>query len=128
MAASTSQLTSGRLCMAGIGAATASYAAYAGYRKFTAAPHPPVSPPVAPGKTRICVAGFTTCPETGHAHYLANTLAKSFPDKYETWYYFDNYEYYPFVKEKFKQVEFPEELKGHNTSPFVWCGWRAGPS
>ena len=80
--------------------------------------HP--STPVPKGKIRICVAGMTHSSPTSKAHYLAAKLAKAHPDKYETWYFFDAYQFYPFTAKKFANVDFPQHLKGHGTSPFCW--------
>ena len=78
------------------------------------------SSPVPEGRTRICVAGFHLSPPTGKAHFLADAIAKKHPNQYETWYYFDLYTFYKFTAWRFANVEFPERLKGHDTSPFVW--------
>jgi len=86
----------------------------------TAVSNPPPAPPIPDGVTRICVAGYSFSPPTGHAHELAARLADAHPDKFETWYYFSMFEYWPFAMERFAEVEFPPELKGHSTSPMVW--------
>jgi hypothetical protein len=89
------------------------------YNNATAKFVAPKSSPVPPGKVRICVSGYTHSAPTAKAHYLANAVAKSNPSKFETWYYFDQYTYWKFVR-KFDDVPFPPELKGHCTSPFCW--------
>jgi hypothetical protein len=39
----------------------------------------------------------------------------------ETWFYFDGISAFnDFLIKKFDSVPFPEELKGHSSSPFVW--------
>lgn len=77
--------------------------------------------PVPEGLTRVCVAGYKISPPTGHARALAALIAKKHSKQYESWFYFDNpSSYYFFLKETFDPVPFPDHLKGHATSPFVW--------
>ncbi len=90
------------------------------YKRSKAISRPPAMSPVPKGKIRICVAGGTHSAPSARAHYLADAIAASDPEKYETWYYFDQYAFWPFVKEKFDPVPFPAHLKGHSTMPFVW--------
>jgi hypothetical protein len=90
------------------------------YNFTTKKPNPPASPPVPEGKLRICVTGMTHSGPTAKAHYLADKIAKRFPDKYETWYYFDMYTFYKYIVPRFANAVFPAHLKGHSTSPFVW--------
>ncbi len=81
---------------------------------------PPINP-VAAGKTRICIAGFTASSYTGLAHRLSGLIGALYSENYETWYYWDSQErYYIFLKDKFDPVPFPPHLKGHSSSPFVW--------
>lgn len=48
-------------------------------------------------------------------------LSPSHSISYETWYYWDaSGPFYAFTAEKFADVSFPEHLKGHSSSPFVW--------
>ena len=99
------------------------------YRKlFKAVPSPQPMPPITAGKSRLCVAGFQISPATSHAHFLASEIAKQHPDQYETWFYWTFSEYYPYIIGKFKHVEFPAELKGHDTSPMVWIESAAAPT
>ena len=91
------------------------------YQAATATVDPPPSPPIAKGKTRICVTGYSfISPPTGHAHLLADAIARAQPDKYETWYYWSMWSWSAYMVGKFASVSFPPELKGHSTSPFVW--------
>jgi hypothetical protein len=90
------------------------------YLSSTSQPVPPVMSPVPPGKTRICVAGYTHSGPTAKAHYLADKIARKYPDKYETWYYFDQYAIWKYLQTRFATVPFPKELRGHSTSPFCW--------
>ena len=46
--------------------------------------------PVA-GITRICVAGFTLSHHTGRARDLADAVVQAFPDRFESWFYFDSH-------------------------------------
>jgi len=72
-------------------------------------------------KTRICVAGFFISNHTGRARRLAAMIARKYPKEYETWFYFDSPGcYYHFLQETFDNVPFPQHLKGHDSSPFVW--------
>ena len=90
------------------------------YLNATSKPNPPKSTPVPAGKTRICVVGYTHSGPTAKAHYLADKIARKYPDKYESWYYFDQFALWTYLKEKFDAVPFPQHLKGHATSPFCW--------
>jgi hypothetical protein len=98
--------------------------------------------PVPTGKTRICVASF---PYAWHGIFVADAIAKHFPQEFETWYYVSpKDEFYAFLKVavclvskislcapqpflfvlctqlKFDSVPFPAHLKGHDTSPIIW--------
>jgi hypothetical protein len=82
---------------------------------------PPPRKPVPEGKTRICVSGFTVSHHTGRARSIAALIAQKYPDKYESWFYFTTGQaYYTFLKNTFDSVPFPDHLKGHSSSPFVW--------
>ena len=64
---------------------------------------------------------------TGRARNLAALIAATHPDKYETWFYFaGSDDFYGFLKITFDSVPFPEHLKGHSSSPFVWL--ETGPN
>ena len=89
-------------------------------KRSIAVSKPPPSSPVPKGKVRICVAGFEIASPTAKSHYLADMVARKYPDLFETWYYFDSYAFFAFTREKFESVSFPAHLKGHATSPFVW--------
>jgi len=81
----------------------------------------PPSPPVPPGKIRLCIAGFHISPHTGRARKIASLIARKFPDQYETWYVWgSSSEYESFIIERTRDVPFPPELKGHGSSPFVY--------
>ena len=83
--------------------------------------------PVPAGKTRICIAGYKISHHTGRARNLAALIAATHPDKYETWFYFaGSDDFYGFLKITFDSVPFPEHLKGHSSSPFVWL--ETGPN
>ena len=86
-------------------------------------PMPPMPPrtPVPANKIRICVAAFQFSHRAGRAHYLASEVAALHGDQYETWFYFNTpTNYYKFLQEFFDPIPFPDRLKGHDTSPFVW--------
>ncbi len=83
---------------------------------------PPPSKPIPAGKTRICMAAF---PAAAHGVHVSNAIAAQFPEEYETWYYVSpKDEYYAYLK-RWDSVPFPDHLKGHQTSPFIWLE-RAG--
>jgi hypothetical protein len=74
-------------------------------------------------KQRLCVAGFTLSHHTNRAATLARTLAALHPEKYETWFYFDNKGYREELLKTVKS-ELSEEQKmtfsSHRSSPFCW--------
>ncbi|CUG90774.1 Hypothetical protein, putative [Bodo saltans] len=77
--------------------------------------------PVPESKIRICVAGIKISPETGRSRAIAGLIAKFHPDKYETWFFFNEADAFDALcKELFDPIPFPPHLKGHTTSPFVW--------
>lgn len=84
----------------------------------------PESPPLKPGVDRFCVAAYSASPPSAHAHLLADLIARKYPDKIETYYYFSMFSYFKFLEERFSKVSFAEigceHLKGHDTSPFVY--------
>ena len=106
---------------AGFGLLAASAIAY---QINTAVVDAPPFSQIEPGKIRLCVAGFPGSPPTAHSHYLADKIAQSHPDQFETWYYWSYFAYYKFLSEKFDKVCFKsigaKHLIGHDTSPFVW--------
>jgi len=96
-------------------------------------------PPVPDGLTRICVSGFGISHHTGRARAIASAIAEQYPEKYETWYYFDTRGFRPSFLESIKGEmsesgsdstgststdDFSEELKTilteHSSSPFCW--------
>mmetsp|Transcript_28104 Transcript_28104/g.76250 ORF Transcript_28104/g.76250 Transcript_28104/m.76250 type:complete len:165 (-) Transcript_28104:274-768(-) len=79
-------------------------------------------PPVPEGVTRICVSGFGISHHTGRARAIATAIAEAYPDKYETWYYFDSLGYRPEFLESV-QAEIKDsgaEVFDHTSSPFCW--------
>ena len=81
----------------------------------------PDSPPIPANKTRICIAAVPVSPYSGRAHNLVAKIAELYPNEYETWYHFDAFPHFSdFIVKKFEPVPFPEHLKGHGSSPFVW--------
>jgi len=92
----------------------------------------PKCPPVPAGKTRICVTGYSISHNVGQAQKLAAAIAEVHPDKYETWFYFSNRGFKPFLAE-FLQERLPDDQKGlpsvigsdktlaeHTSAPFCW--------
>lgn len=74
------------------------------------------------GKIRICVAGYWYSPYTGRAHKLANHLAAAYPETFDSWFYWGESHgaFYRYLQDTFDKVPFPEKVKGHASSPFVW--------
>eukprot|EP00759_Apiculatamorpha_spiralis_P017952 PhF_6_TR24019/c0_g1_i1/m.33629 len=95
------------------------------FKKATGKANPPPFPPVPAGKSRVCVAGYWMSPYTAKAHELAHIIATKYTRNYESWYYWDNWGFSPFIVAKFDPVPFPPHLKGHSSSPMVWIE-RAG--
>lgn len=82
----------------------------------------PPRKPVPEGKIRLCEAGYLSSPHTGRARQIIGYIAAKYPNEYESWFYFDSGKYFfAFLKEVFDPVPFPEHLKGHSSSPFIWC-------
>jgi len=92
----------------------------------------PSRPPVPPGVTRICVAGFGASHHTGRAQKIAALIAKHNPNEYETWFYFSTFGYHAFLKDDIMPL-IPDDQKSkpgttdkgktigeHTSSPFVW--------
>jgi len=80
---------------------------------------------------RICVAGFHTSHNVGRAKYVADAIAASKPDEYETWYYFSNMGFKAALteflaelpdeeKEKESTTDKGTKIGQHHSAPFVW--------
>mmetsp|Transcript_3110 Transcript_3110/g.4205 ORF Transcript_3110/g.4205 Transcript_3110/m.4205 type:complete len:165 (+) Transcript_3110:126-620(+) len=92
----------------------------------------PKRPPVPDGKTRIGVSGFGISHNTGHAQKLAAEIAKTHPDKFETWFYFSTFQFKDFLKNILQEIPEdqksklstldtnPRTMENHKSSPFVW--------
>lgn len=81
----------------------------------------PPSSAVPAGKVRVCMVGFPMSHHTGRAHQIAAQLAAKVPNEVETWFYWaKSAEFYAFTEKRFASVPFPDHLKGHGSSPFVW--------
>ena len=106
------------LVVVGVGAAAAA-AAYASTPAV--APNPP---PVPANKSRLIVIGYPLSPPTAHAHYLVDELVKSNPSTLCNWYGF-SWSFWKIAQEHTKSMDFAAlgrpELRGHDTSPFVYC-------
>lgn len=69
------------------------------------------------------MAGFSVSHHTGRARFIADSIAKAYPDQYETWYYFDTKgfkkNFLESIKNEIKESGgiLPED---HATSPFCW--------
>jgi hypothetical protein len=92
----------------------------------------PERPAVPKGQTRICVAGYGISHNVGSAQRLASAIAKAFPQKYQTWFYFSNFGFVQFLN-TIKTEIIPEDQKllpstkdkgktmaEHTSAPFVW--------
>jgi hypothetical protein len=83
----------------------------------------PPRPPVAEGKKRICVAGFTLSHHTNRARKIADAIVASQPEVYESWYFFDSKAYRDFLNTTIKPNLPDEQQKkfaAHKSSPFCW--------
>ena len=88
------------------------------------APRLPPTPelPVPAGKTRMCIAGWNASPNAGLAHEVATAVAKKYPDKYESWFHWDqngpcpacccNNNYEQYIIERTAHETFPPALQG----------------
>lgn len=89
--------------------------------------HPRLEFPPLNGKQRIHVIGSTLSHHTGRARQIADLIASSYPESFETWYWFGSFGEYRDPPNGFliavKQrcgVEDGHPLFLHKTSPFVW--------
>jgi hypothetical protein len=83
----------------------------------------PLRPPVASGKTRICVSGFSLSHHTGRARKIADAIVTARPDLYESWFYFDSKGFRDFINSTIKPMlpqEQQEKFASHKSSPFCW--------
>eukprot|EP00743_Colponemidia_sp_Colp-15_P014826 GILK01017656.1.p1 GENE.GILK01017656.1~~GILK01017656.1.p1 ORF type:complete len:227 (+),score=9.47 GILK01017656.1:83-682(+) len=73
------------------------------------------------GKIRICVSGYHYSEYAGRSQWLANHLATTYPDKFESWYYWAWMgPFFRYNINTFDKVPFPTPIKGHASSPMVW--------
>jgi len=80
-------------------------------------------PGVPTGMIRLCVSGFGISHHTGRAKEIVDTIVQTYPDEYESWYYFDTFGFRPQFLTSIKSeltLEQQNEFKDHNTSPFCW--------
>lgn len=99
--------------------------------KMGNAPPVPERPSVPEGKTRICVSGFGISHNVARAYQLATTIASTYPDKYETWFYFSSIGFRKFLEIIKNDIPDSEKTKetttdkgttvvDHHSAPFVW--------
>ena len=88
----------------------------------------PPRPPVRPGRTRICLAGFSISHHTGRATNIIREITAAHPDAFESWFYFDkNFRIVQpdgscllsDVKAELSEED-RDRLKDHRSSPFCW--------
>jgi hypothetical protein len=97
----------------------------------------PERPAVPEGKIRICVAGFGISHNVSQAQRLASAIAKAYPTKYQTWFYFSTFGFSQFLK--VIKTEIPEVQRSlastkdsgktmaeHTSAPFVWLETTTG--
>lgn len=83
-------------------------------------------PDLTAGRVRICVSGFKISHHTGRARQIADLIAKTYPDQYETWFAFTSNDEYrgegPDSLLKKARAGMPEDnpLQQHRTSPYCW--------
>ncbi len=73
--------------------------------------------------TRLCVAGFGISHHTGRARKIVDTIVSIYPETYESWYYFDTFQYRSAFLPKLKaelSEEQQEKFASHKSSPFCW--------
>jgi hypothetical protein len=100
----------------------------------------PSSPAVPAMITRICVFGVGVSHHTGRAQKLASLIAKKYPTRYETWFYFSFFGFHRFLKSDIIP-KFADDQKSkpsttdkgktvgtHSSSPFVWLETSGGSS
>ena len=85
----------------------------------------PPKQPVAAGKVRIGVSGFSISHHTGRALKLAQLIVSTYPQQYEAWYYFDTKGYKGlngFLANIKAQLSNDQQLRfsEHQSSPFCW--------
>lgn len=90
---------------------------------------PSARPAVPAGKVRLCVAGFGISHHTSRAKKIATLIQSTYPDKYETWFYFDSRGFRPDFLAQIKSelnTEQQEKFAAHKTSPFCWLEFEDG--
>mmetsp|Transcript_56 Transcript_56/g.70 ORF Transcript_56/g.70 Transcript_56/m.70 type:complete len:155 (+) Transcript_56:18-482(+) len=83
---------------------------------------PSPRPAVPEDKIRLCVSGFGLSPHTGRARKIAEMIVSTYPDKYETWFYFDSFGHYDFLAKVKAELSEEQQQKfaSHTSSPFCW--------
>mmetsp|Transcript_25675 Transcript_25675/g.37817 ORF Transcript_25675/g.37817 Transcript_25675/m.37817 type:complete len:200 (-) Transcript_25675:145-744(-) len=79
--------------------------------------------PVADGVTRICVSGWPMSHHTSRAAKIARKIVSTYPEKYESWFYFDLKGFRPGFLASIKSElsdEQQKDFESHKTSPFCW--------
>lgn len=75
------------------------------------------------------VSGFGYSHHTGRARAIASAVAEAYPDKYETWYYFDSLHFRPEFLGSIKAEIEASGARGtadHRSSPFCWLEHTTG--
>lgn len=93
------------------------------------APSTPLPRPAVPeGKIRICITGFSLSPNSGKAAEVTRAIVAEYPEKYESWFYFDmqfrgdgtgQNGFLGDVKKELSSEQ-QEKFAKHKTSPFCW--------
>eukprot|EP00798_Chlamydomonas_sp_ICE-L_P022395 gene22395-29506_t len=95
----------------------------------------PPRPPVAAGKTRICIAGFGISHHTNRAGKIARVIVETFPAEFETWFFFNSKLYRDGMEggngvlgiiKKELTPEQQTQFAAHRSSPFVWLEMPGG--
>ena len=88
----------------------------------------PPRPAVRPGRTRVCLAGFSISHHTGRATNIVRAIVAAHPAEYESWFYHDkNFRIVQpdgsclleEVKAELTEAD-RARLKDHRSSPFCW--------
>eukprot|EP01113_Clastostelium_recurvatum_P003914 TRINITY_DN1172_c0_g1_i1.p1 TRINITY_DN1172_c0_g1~~TRINITY_DN1172_c0_g1_i1.p1 ORF type:complete len:178 (+),score=29.86 TRINITY_DN1172_c0_g1_i1:35-535(+) len=84
-----------------------------------------VFPPAVPGKSRLCVSGFSLSTHAGRAQQIASLIARTYPNAWDSWFFFSSSAQFRGPEQGLLpriQAAMPADhpLRAHRTSPFCW--------
>ena len=88
----------------------------------------PIRNSVPIGKTRICVMGFSLSHHTNRAGNITRKIILKYPNKYESWFYFDTKGYRKAlygIKSELNDIQ-KQEFENQKSSPFVFLQYPDG--